>query len=345
MMKNKVFIIAEAGSNWKTRNGRDLEQAYALIDAAAEAGADAVKFQVFSASPVYVENAGTSDYLSKNGITRPINDIFREMAMPHSMLPKLARRCREKKIEFMASAFSEPDFKAVDPFVKRHKIASYEISYGRLLELAARSKKPLILSTGASDHSDISWAISHFRKHGGRSLSLMQCTAKYPARPESLNLRVIPELTKRYRVPAGFSDHSLDALTAPVAAVALGATIIEKHFTLNRKLAGPDHAFAIEPTELAAMVRVIRDCEKALGSNRKAVIPDEKELRDYAQRAVQATRDIAKGEEIRDGVNVAVLRPGKQTKGVHPRHLSKIQGRRARRFIRAGCGIREAHYA
>lgn len=338
--QNKVFIIAEAGSNWRAGPHRDgWETARRLIDAACEAGADAVKFQAFGADSVYVPNAGASGYLSWNGIRRSINHIFKEMAMPEAMLPRLAQYCQKKRIAFMASFFSASDFKVVDPLVRIHKIASYEISHPDLLSLAARSGKPLILSTGASTYEDIDWAVRYFKKEGGRHLVLMQCTARYPAPPSALNLKTIPVLGRRYGVRVGFSDHSRDPIVAPVAAVALGATVIEKHFTLDNRLPGPDHAFAVTPEELKALVRAVRDCEKALGDGEKKVLADEKELRLYARRAVQAIKNIQKGEPCVLGKNIAVLRPGNQKQGAHPRFLAKIQHKKAARFIPLGRGV------
>lgn len=345
MSGRKVFVIAEAGSNWRVGTpARDLAMAYRLIDAAAEARADAVKFQTYRAETVYVPNAGVSGYLSKSGISKPINELFKNLEMPYGMVPKLAARCRRRKIEFMSTPFSEADFRAVDSHVRVHKIASYEITHPALIRLAARSKKPTILSTGAATLEDIDWAVSEFRRHGGRDLSLMQCTAKYPAPFEALNLRAIPALITRYRVPVGLSDHSFDPVAAPVAAVALGATLIEKHFTTDRSLPGPDHAFAIECGELVGLVRAVRGAEKALGTGKKDVLPEEKELRAYAQRAVQAIRPIRRGEVLREGENVAVLRPGSRTKGMHPRFLAKAEGRPARRAIALGDGVKEGDF-
>lgn len=338
--RRKVFIIAEAGSNWKAGGvSADLQRAKNLINAAVEAGADAVKFQTFRAETVYAPNAGTSGYLSLRGIKRPIWELFKELSMPYSMVPILAGHCRKRNIEFMSSAFSPEDFKVVNPYVRRHKIASYEITHPHLLVLAAKSKKPLILSTGAATHEEIRWAVQLFKKNDGREICLMQCTAKYPAPIQSLNLRAIQELGKRYNVPAGLSDHSSEPVTGPVAAVALGARIIEKHFTLDRGLKGPDHRFALEPLELKAMVRAIRDCEKALGDGKKRVLPEERELRDFAQRGLQALKNIKKGEKFIEGENIGILRPGKQKKGLHPRFLEKLRGKRSQKFIPAGMGI------
>jgi len=344
--ESNVFVIAEAGSNWRMGTAaRDMKMARALIDAAAEAGADAVKFQTYRADTVYVQNAGTSDYLSQSGIRESIIDIFKDLSMPYEMIAPLAAYCAKRKIAFMSSAFSEDDFKAVDPYVSVHKIASYEITHSRLLALAAKSKKLLVLSTGASEYTDIDWAISHFRAHGGKKLSLMQCTARYPAPLSALNLLTIPELARRYGVPVGLSDHSRDPIIGPVAAVALGATLIEKHYTLDNRLPGPDHAFAITAEELTAMIHAIRECEKTRGDGVKRVLPDEVELRHYAQRAIQTTRPISKGETFREGANVAILRPGKRPQGIHPKFMEKIEGRRATRSIPAGDGVRAGDYA
>ena len=344
-MSPRVFIIAEAGSNWKAGSLKeDLAMAKALVDAAAAAGADAVKFQTYRAETVYVPNAGTSDYLAASGIRESISDIFKRLAMPYEMLPVLAAHCRKRKIEFMSSAFSEEDFRKVDPFVKRHKIASYEISHAPLIAVAARSKKPLILSTGAATLEDIDWAVRYFKRCGGRGLSLLQCTAKYPAPASALNLRAIPFLAARYGVPVGLSDHSRDPFLAPVAAAALGAALIEKHFTFDNGLPGPDHKFAITTDELAFLVKAVRACEAALGAGEKKVLPEEKELKLFAQRAVQAMRDIRKGEKLLADVNIGILRPGKQRQGMHPRFLKEAAGKKARRTIKRGEGVLRSDY-
>jgi sialic acid synthase SpsE len=342
---DRVFIIAEAGSNWRMGTGaRDLEMAKTLIDAAAEARADAVKFQTYRADALYVANAGDSDYLAAAGIREPITEILRDLEMPYGMIPALARHAADRGIRFMSTPFSSGDFAAVDPHVSVHKIASYEISHLRLLELAGRSGKPLILSTGASQEEDVAWAVEIFRKAGGHALCLMQCTASYPAPPESLNLRAIPRLASRFGLPVGLSDHSRDPVLAPVAAVALGARAIEKHFTLDNRLPGPDHAFAVTPEELGAMVRAVRATEAALGAGRKEVLPEETELAAYARRGIQALRDIPRGEALHEGGNIDILRPGKQPLGLHPKALPEIEGRKALRDIRRGEGIRPGDF-
>lgn len=338
--QGRVQVIAEAGSNWRAGSPeRDMAQARALIDVAVEAGADAVKFQTYRPETVYVANAGGSDYLSKAGVKDDIGKIFADLAMPYEMIPELAAYCRKQGIAFMSTPFSPDDFAAIDPHVIVHKVASYEISHPHLITLAARSGKPLVLSTGASIESDIAWAVDLFHAEGGKNLCLMQCTAKYPAPISSLNLLTIPWLQRRFGVAAGLSDHSREPALAPVMAVALGARVIEKHFTLDNRLPGPDHSFALLPDELTRLVREVRMAEQALGDGIKRVLPAEEELAAYARRGLQATRPVGKGEILREGDNFAILRPGQQTLGAHPRHRAGIEGRKARRAIKLGEGI------
>lgn len=335
-----VYVIAEAGSNWRMGSPeRDHAMARALIDTAVESGADAVKFQTFRPDSVYVRNAGQSRYLADAGITEDISHIFEDLAMPYEMVHDLAEYCQECGIDFMSSPFSESDFQVVNKYVQRHKIASYEISHIHLIKLAAESGKPTIISTGASVEEDITWAVNTYYEHGGIDLTLLQCTAKYPAELDSMNLKVIPWLKNRYRVNVGLSDHSRDPLLAPIAAVSLGATLIEKHFTLSNDLPGPDHSFAILPHELKEMVRMIRNTEKALGAGFKGVHSCEEELRGFARRGVQAMRDIREGDVFVEGENIAILRPGNQPLGIHPKFLYDIEGKKATRAINAGVGI------
>ncbi len=338
---DRVFIIAEAGSNWKAGSSKeDEERARKLIKAAADAGADAIKFQTFRADRVYAPGAGKSGYLSNAGILSDIEDLFKSLEMPYDLIPKLADWCAREGLEFMSSVFSEEDLEAVNPYVKRHKLASYEMSHLRLIEALAKTGKPLIMSTGASDLDDISWALAAFAQAGGVSASLLQCTAKYPAPTSALHLSVLPMLKARYHVSVGLSDHSTDAVLAPVAAVGLGARIIEKHFTLDRSLPGPDHNFALEPSELSEMVASIRQAEVALGVPEKRVSPEEEELFAFAKRAIQATKTIEPGDILNEGHNMEILRPGTQKRGDHPKFLPVIEGKKAKRRIEAGEGVR-----
>ncbi len=342
---NHVYIIAEAGSNWRMGTPkRDRAMAYALIDAAVAAGADAVKFQTYRPETIYVHNAGASSYLADAGIVEDMATIFADLSMPYEMVAEIATYCKEKGIDFMSTPFSENDFDVVDPHVTLHKIASYEINHLRLIERAAKSGKPLILSTGAATEEEIAWAVDLFHKNRGKDLVLLQCTAKYPAESDSMNLLTIPWLKQRFKVEVGLSDHSRDPLIAPIAAVALGAQVIEKHFTLSNTLPGPDHFFAVTPEELKAMVRAIREAEKMRGSSYKMVDASEKELRAFARRGIQALETIEKGQSLREGKNIAILRPGNQQQGIHPRHIVEIEGKIATRTIPVGDGIQKGDW-
>lgn len=333
------YVIAEIGTNWHNGDSNDDSLARRLIDIAAEAGCDAVKFQTYRPEKVYVPNPGMSDYLSAAGIQRSIMEVIAERVMPLSMIPGLAAHAAGRGVAFLSSAFSLEDLEVIDPHVPLHKLASYEISHLRLIDALAATGKPLLMSTGASAPDDIAWSVERFRAAGGRGLALLQCTASYPAPDAALNLRVIPWLAKTYQCAVGLSDHSPHAMHAPLAAVALGAKVIEKHITHDRNAAGPDHFNSIEPAELKAMVAGIRAVEAMLGDGVKRIEPAEEELFAFARRRLQAIRDIAPGDIFQEGVNIDVLRPGKRAGGSHPRDLESILGRPAARAISQGDGV------
>lgn len=334
------YIIAEAGSNWRMgAPKRDLAMAHALIDVAKECGCDAVKFQTYKSQTVYVQNAGESDYLADSGIKESINEIFDDLAMPYEMIEKLAAYAKQKGIDFMSTPFSKADADAVDPFVMLHKIASYEISHTELQEHLAKKGKPIVFSTGASTYEDIDFALAHLRKCGASQVAILQCTAKYPAALDDIHVAEVAALRARYGVPVGLSDHSREPTIAPAAAVALGASILEKHYTLDNRLPGADHPFAVEPDELRALVEAVRATERARGKAGKQVSEAERELYAFARRGLQATRAIAAGEVLSLGQNMAILRPGKRSLGAHPRHLADVEGRRAKKAIGPGEGV------
>lgn len=334
--EERCFIIAEAGSN---HNG-SLAQALDLIDVAASAGADAVKFQVFRAERLYPKSAGRSGYLKLN---KSIYDIIAEMEMPLEWLPALSGRCREKGIQFLASVFDEESADQLDPYTHAFKVASYEMTHIPLIRHLARKGKPLIISTGTAHLAEVAETVEEVRAAGSAELALMQCTGAYPAPLESLNVRAIATMKSAFGVPVGLSDHSRDPLVGPLLAVAVGANLLEKHFTLSNELPGPDHRFAAEPNELCEMVRKVREAEKALGSGEKVVDSSEEELRSFARRSVFSLREIAAGEEFTAG-NIAVLRCGNLPAGVEPRRFGEILGRHAGRDIPAEQAIREGDY-
>lgn len=336
----RVFIIAEAGSNWHSPSGGDA-QAKGLIEAAAKAGCDAVKFQIFRPETTYVANAGHADYL---GSQTSIYDIFKTLSMPYEWIAKLADFCKQHHIAFMASSFSPEDFNAVDPYTNFVKIASYELTHTHLIDAAAKSGKRTFLSTGAAHTHEIDWAVDRYFEQGGDDLILMQCTAHYPAQANAMHLNAMPYLKQRYQLPVGLSDHSCHPTNAPIAAVALGACAIEKHFTLDNNLPGPDHSFAITPSELTDMVKAVRETEAMLGSYGKWVDSSENELRAFAQRRLQALREIKKGELLVEGENIAILRPGKQKAGILPKYLDELHNKPASRTIPAGDGIQRGDW-
>jgi len=339
---NHTFIIAEAGSNWKSGSyEEDLEQAKKLIKIASKAGADAVKFQTYKADTVYAYNAGNSNYLTEQGINKEINEIFEYLSMPYEMISELSQICNDEKIIFMSTPFSVEDAKQIDPFVSLHKIASFEINHVRLIEFLSKTEKPILISTGASTFDEIDFAVNLIKNNKNNEIGLLQCTSKYPAPIESLNLSAIPKMKERYNIPIGFSDHSVEPLIGPLTAVGLGATIIEKHFTLNKNLPGPDHSFAITPQELELMVKSIRQADKTKGNGKKIILNEEQELLLFAKRRIQAIKDIRKGDILKEGFNFEVLRPGNRIRGLEPRFLDKINGAKSTKDVLKGDGITE----
>jgi N-acetylneuraminate synthase len=319
------YVIAEAGSN---HNG-SLEMARTLIDVAAEAGCDAVKFQVFSASKLYPPGAGKSDYL---GDERSIYDIIRAMELPDGWLPELVAHSRARGLDFLCSAFDEGAVDLIAPYVDAFKCASYEMTHTPLLQHMVRLGKPVLLSTGTATLDEVGEAVAAVREIAPElPLVLLQCTAAYPAPLESARVRVLTTLRETFDTWSGLSDHTREHAAA-VAAVALGAVVIEKHYTLSNRLPGPDHSFALEPHELRELVRRIRETEQVLGDGRKEVDEVEWELRQFARRSVFTTRALHAGEAF-TAYNTAVLRQGKLPAGIAPRHWHQVLQHQAAREL------------
>jgi len=341
-----TFVIAEAGSNWKVGTlEEDLDRAEKLIEIASLSGADAIKFQTFRSKTVYAENAGQIKYLQEKLNGKSINDIFSDLSMPYEMLSSLSKLCDKHEINFMSSPFSVDDAKEVDKFVQIHKIASYENNHTELLKFIAETKKPVLISTGASTLEEISFAIETMKENNSGQLGLLQCTACYPAPMESLNLNSIPFLKQKYNLPVGLSDHSFDSIITPIVAIGIGATIIEKHFTIDRNLPGPDHSFALEPEELKIMIKNIRIGEKTIGVKEKKILDVEQELQKFAKRSIQAIKPILEGDKLNLGENIAILRPGNLSRGIEPRFLSDVLGKTATKKIKTGEGIQKSDYS
>lgn len=327
------YVVAEAGSN----HDGDFDQALRLIDIAAEAGANAVKFQSFKAATLYPRSAGAPAYLDS---ARSIYDIIHDMELPDPWIPRLARHCERKSITFLSSPFDEASADALVRFVPAFKVASYEMTHHPLLRHIARKGKPMIVSTGTARLDEVLQAVEVIRSEGNEQIILLQCTAAYPSPLETVNVRALVTLREATGLPTGLSDHSRDPIVAPMAAVASGAVLVEKHFTISNSLPGPDHKFALEPRELQEMVRRVREVERALGHGRKEVADAELELRRFARRSLFAVKPIAAGE-VFSRENVSVLRCGSLGSGLPPERYEALLGRKANRAIAAETPIRE----
>jgi len=328
-----TFVIAEAGSN---HNG-DLEIAKELIDVAAEADADAVKFQTFRAEDLYVEDSGEVEYLEDE---RSIYEIIEDMEMPYQWIPELHGYCHQQGVEFLSTPFDERSAEKLAEYVPAWKIASYTSSHIPFLKHLAGTDKPIIMSTGAHDLEEIEESVTALQDASASDLVLLQCVAAYPTPLSDINLRVIETLREEFNVLTGLSDHTLNPVIAPTTAVTLGASVVEKHFTLDRSMEGPDHEFALEPDELNQMISAIRDTEVALGTAEKRVLDVENELYQKARRTIQATDNIEIGKKLTTE-NINVLRPGEQKTGLLPKYYNTVLGKTAARNIPSGEGITE----
>ena len=324
-----AYVIAEAGSN----HNRDLATALALIDAAAHAKADAVKFQSFTADALVARTshpiATLRDGFARFGKT--VHEMFTGLELPAEWLPRLQEQAHRRGIEFLSTPFDE---QSADLLAKldmpAFKIATYEIVHLPLLRHVAGFGKPLLLSTGMASMEEVAEAVAAVRAQGNDQIALFHTPIGYPVEPAAVNLAVIDTLREAFDVPVGLSDHTL-GITIPVAAVARGANLVEKHFTLDSSQAGPDHGFAIEPDQLEAMVSAIRAAESAVGDPVKRCLESERLYYERGRRSLFAAVAIGAGEPItRD--KVAVLRPGV---GLAPKFLDTIVGRRARRAMKA----------
>ncbi|GAF26466.1 sialic acid synthase [Moorella thermoacetica Y72] len=330
IMFNRVFIIAEAGVN---HNG-DLELAKKLVDAAAEAGADAVKFQTFKAEEVATPGAERAQYQKDNMPEKNESqlEMIKRLELSYVQFRELYEYCRQKEIIFISSPF---DMESVDFLVELgvpyFKIPSGEITNYPFLRRIAGKKRPVILSTGMATLGEVEGALRVLREAGASDITLLHCTTSYPAPPEEVNLRAMLTMKHAFALPVGYSDHTM-GIAVPIAAAALGAEVIEKHLTLDRNLPGPDHRASLEPGEFREMVAAIRQVEKSLGDGIKRPAPGELAVMPAARRSLVAARDIAAGEIITESCLTA-RRPGT---GIPPNFWDVVVGRQARRDIGAG---------
>jgi N,N'-diacetyllegionaminate synthase len=333
----KTFIIAEAGVN---HNG-DEKMAFALVEAAAKSGADAVKFQTFSADKLTRKGAEKAEYQKRATGDGDQHAMLKALEMSEQLHQRLFAHCAELGIEFMSTAFDEEalDF-LVALGIKRIKVPSGEITNAPFLRRMASKGLPLIVSTGMADLQEIVAALDVIRtERNARGfaepmaeiVTVLHCTSNYPAENADVNLRAMGTIAKTTGTPVGYSDHTL-GLAVSTAAVALGASVIEKHFTLDSQLPGPDHKASLEPDQLGALVRQIRDVEQALGSDVKAPTASELPVRALVRRSVTTVRSLAAGATVgRD--DISLMRPGT---GIPPIDLERVVGKRTARDIAAG---------
>lgn len=326
-MKSNVLIIAEAGVN---HNG-SLEIAKRLVDEAVKAGVDIIKFQTFKAENLVSKSARQAEYQRRN--------IGNEDESQFSMLKKLELNekqhlelieyCKEKRIKFFSTAFDMDSIEFLHTLgIGLWKIPSGEITNYPYIKKIAQYHEPVILSTGMCNLSDIEAAMNVLLDSGlaKEKITVLHCNTEYPTPMEDVNLKAMLEISSRFGVEIGYSDHT-EGIEIPIAAVALGAKVIEKHFTLDKTMNGPDHKASIEPDELCAMVKAIRNVEKALGNGHKEISASEKKNIEVARKSIVASCNISKGEIFSES-NITVKRPGN---GISPMRWEDVIGTVAKR--------------
>lgn len=334
---NSCFIIAEAGVN---HNGSP-DLALELVDIAAKAGADAVKFQTFTADKLVRRGADKAEYQKRETGDGDQHSMLKKLEISPELHEQLIERCKLKRIEFMSTAFDEESLVfLLEHGMKRIKIPSGEITNHPFIRFIASKNLPIIMSTGMADLVEIQDAklvIENERKRCGflepieNILTILHCTSNYPAAPEDVNLRAMSTISKQTKVNIGYSDHTL-GVAVSTAAVALGATVIEKHFSKSRELPGPDHKASLEPKELAILVSQVRTITKALGSTEKVPTAGELPVRELVRRSVTLNKDVIAGQKI-DRDAVVLMRPGN---GILPKDLDRVIGKVALKGLKDG---------
>jgi pseudaminic acid synthase len=319
-MKNKVFIIAELSAN---HNG-DLEIAIETVRAVKRAGADAIKLQTYTADTITLD-CDNEDFIIKGGTLwdgKTLHSLYNEAFTPWEWHEELFRVAKEEGLVCFSSPF---DFTAVDFLeqfdVPAYKIASFEITDIPLIEYTARKGKPMIMSTGIATYEDIQLAVDTCRAVHNNDITILKCTSAYPAPIEEANLIMMQQFAKDFDVKVGLSDHTL-GITLPVAATMLGASVIEKHFILDKSIGGPDAAFSLDEAEFTQMVKAVRGAQKAIGKVSYELTEKQKSGKQFS-RSLYVSKDVTKGDVITKE-NVRSVRPGY---GLHPKHLEDILGK------------------
>lgn len=324
-----VYIVAELSAN----HHQDFDRAVRIVHAAKEAGADAIKLQTYTPDTITIRS-DRECFRIRGGTLwdgQILHDLYAQASTPWEWHAELQKLAAALGLDFFSSPFDETAVDFLETLqVPAYKIASPEIVDLPLIAKAARTGKPLIISTGMASREEIREALETARRSGAKEIVLLKCTSAYPAPPEAMNLRTIPELAKIFEVPVGLSDHTA-GIAPPVAAVALGACVVEKHLTLSRSDPGPDSAFSLEPAEFRAMVQAIRVAEKALGVAQIGPAPMEQSIRAF-RRSLFVVENMKRGE-VFTSQNLRSIRPAN---GLHTRHLQQVIGKRCTRDVERG---------
>jgi pseudaminic acid synthase len=324
-----AYCIAEISAN----HNQNFDEAVTLIHAAKKAGADAIKLQTYTADTLTIpcdnKYFRVGDGTLWSG--RNLYDLYKEAYTPWEWQPELKKIAEGQGMDLFSTPFDRTavDFlESID--VPAYKIASFELVDLPLIEYIAETKKPIILSTGMASEGEIREALDTIRSAGNNRVALLKCTSAYPAVPEEMNLRTIPDLMEKFNVPVGLSDHTLGTV-APLIAISLGACIVEKHFTLSRMTPGPDNSFSMEPSDFREMITTIRIAESALGTVHYGPTSHEKKSLPF-RRSLFVVQDIKKGTVLNEE-NIRSIRPGY---GLPPKYLSNILGKRINRNLKRG---------
>jgi pseudaminic acid synthase len=331
-----VFIIAELSAN----HLQSFELAAKTVEAISKTGADAVKLQTYTPDTITIDCDNDYFQITQGTIWdgRTLYQLYQEAYTPWEWQPKLKKLAEELGLICFSSPFDQSAVDFLESMdVPAYKVASFEITDIPLIEYIASRQKPIIISTGIATLTDIEEALQACKRAGNDHIALLKCTSAYPAPFEDANLRTIPDMASRFDTVVGLSDHTL-GISIPIAAVALGARIIEKHFILDRSLGGPDAPFSLEPEEFKAMVTAVREVEKALGEVNYDLNEKTKRSREFS-RSLFVVEDIKSGEIITEK-NVRSIRPGN---GLHPRHLKDIIGKKTKKRITRGTPLAWEH--
>jgi len=330
-MSKNVFVIAELSAN----HGGKIEIAIETVRAAKRTGADAIKLQTYSADTITLDS-DKEDFVIKGTIwdKKRLHELYQEAALPWEWHEELFRVAREEGLVCFSSPFDKTAVNFLETLdCPIYKIASFEITDIPLIEYTASKGKPMIISTGIAEYEDIRLAVETCRKAGNNDITLLKCTSSYPAPVEEANLVMMRRLAEDFGVKVGLSDHTL-GITVPVVSVVLGATVIEKHFILDKSIGGPDASFSLDEKEFTEMVTAVREAEKALGTESYTLTEKQKAGKVFS-RSLYVAEDIRAGEIITEK-NVRSVRPGF---GLHPKYMKEIQGKRVKKDLSKGEAI------